>query len=172
MHVAVDEATQDIVTSVITSANMHDGEVLKMLLPSADKLSVSQVTGDGAYDTYDCYHAALEIGARPCFPPRENAARHKPIDEARRIRNRAVGHVRNKGSKSWKKKTNYHRRSLAETAFFRLKKIFGGQAASRSFENQAIELALRCNMLNKMNQLGMHGFVHEITWKRYMEFCE
>ena len=50
---------------------------------------------------------------------------------------------------------NYHRRSMAETAFLRLKKIFGASAASRIFANQVIELTLRCHMLNKMNQLGM-----------------
>ncbi len=55
----------------------------------------------------------------------------------------------------WAKKTNYHRRSLAETAFFRLKKLFGGHLSSYKFTNQVNELLLRCRTLNLINQLGM-----------------
>lgn len=154
LHIAVNEATNDIVMSVVTGANVHDSEALNSLLKLSG-LNVSQVTGDGAYDTHDCYKSAIDIGAKPCFPPRVNAARNKAIDEAWRLRNHAVGRVREKGLKKWKVKNNYHRRSLSETAFSRLKKIFGGSASSRVFENQVTELTLRCNMLNKMNQLGM-----------------
>jgi hypothetical protein len=155
LHIAVDEATQDIAMSVISDSKVHDGEVLDLLLSSKQEMVVSQVTGDGAYDTHPCYNAAIKIGAKPCFPPRVNAARNKPIDEAHRLRNHAVGNVRKTGLKKWKEKNNYHRRSLSETAFSRLKKIFGSHAASRIFENQAIELGLRCHILNKINQLGM-----------------
>ena len=153
LHIAVNEATQDIVMSVVTQATVHDCEVLPILLKSND-IKVEQVTGDGAYDTHDCYESVLDIGAKPCFPPRVNAARNKPIDEAWRLRNHAIGRAR-EDLKKWKIKNNYHRRSLSETVFFRLKKIFGSHAASRLFENQVIELTLRCHMLNKMNQLGM-----------------
>lgn len=141
--------------SVISDSNVHDSEALGMLLPGKEKMTVGQVTGDGAYDTHDCYVAAHAIGAKPCFPPRANAARHAATDEARRLRNHAVGLVRRKGLKKWKIKNNYHRRSLAETAFSRLKRIFGDRAASRTFENQTHELALRCHILNRMNSLGM-----------------
>ena len=36
---------------------------------------------------------------------------------------------------------------------FRLKCIFGGELASRQFENQAVELFLQCAALNRMIQL-------------------
>ena len=140
---------------VISDSNVHDSEVLDLLLPLKEDITVSQVTGDGAYDTHNCDSAAIKIGAKPCFTPRANAARNKPVDEAHRLRNRAVGSVRSKGLKKWKVKNNYHRRSLSETAFSRLKKVFGGSAASRAFENQVVELGLRCHTLNRMNQLGM-----------------
>lgn len=116
LHIAVNEANQDIVMSVVTGANVHDSEMLNSLLQSTE-LKVNQVTGDGAYDTHDCYKAAIDIGAKPCFPPRINAARNKPTDEAWKSRNRTIGRVRGKGLKKWKTKNNYHRRSLSETAF-------------------------------------------------------
>lgn len=153
LHIAVDEATHDIVMAIVTEANVHDGEVLDLLLP--DNLNITQVTGDGAYDTHSCYQTTINVGAKPCFPPRENAVRNKPTDEAWRLRNHTVSRVKDKGLKKWKEKNNYHRRSLTETANFRLKKIFGSHVASRNFENQCIELGLRCRILNKMNQLGM-----------------
>jgi len=154
LHIAVNEANHDIVMAVVTEANVHDSEAFPLLLES-NQLDVSQTTGDGAYDTHECYEAAIKIGAKPCFPPRANASKNKPTDEAWRLRNQAVGRVRDKGLKKWKEKNNYHRRSLSETAFSRLKKIFGAHAASRIFNNQAIELGLRCHILNKMNRLGM-----------------
>lgn len=155
LHIAVNEKTHDIVMSVVTHANVPDPKVFDSLLPSNKACRVSQVTGDGAYDAHNCYAATVTIGAKPCFPPRMDAARRHPTDEAMRLRNHAIANIRRWGLKKWKEKNDYHRRSIAETAFSRLKKIFGASAASRSFDNQVVELALRCNILNKMNQLGM-----------------
>jgi IS5 family transposase len=155
LHIAVNEKTHDIVMSVVTHANVHDTEVISSLLPKNDICLVNQVTGDGAYDTQQCYAATVDIGAKPCFPPRSGAARNKPTDEGKRLRNHAIGRSREWGLKKWKVKNNYHRRSMAETAFLRLKKILGASASSRKFDNQVIELTLRCHILNKMTQLGM-----------------
>lgn len=155
LHIAVNEKTHDIVMAVVTHANVHDTEVFESLLPNDREYHVEQVTGDGAYDAVRCYNATANIGAKPCFPPRAGAARNKPIDEGTRLRNHTVGRTRELGLKKWKVKNNYHRRSMAETAFLRLKKIFGACAASRNFANQVVELTLRCSMLNKMSQLGM-----------------
>jgi hypothetical protein len=63
--------------------------------------------------------------------------------------------VRYKGLASWKKETKYHRRSLAETAFSRLKKLFGHRANNKKLDHQSTELLLHCKLLNRMNQLGM-----------------
>lgn len=147
--------THDIIMSVVTHAHVHDAEAFNGLIPRGDRCDVEQITGDGAYDTQHCWPLTTSIGARPCFPPRAGAARHKPTDERKRLRNHAIEQVRKIGLKKWKEKNNYHRRSISETAFMRLKKIFGASAASKTFENQVTELTLRCHMLNKMNQLGM-----------------
>jgi hypothetical protein len=155
LHIAVDEKTHDIVMSLVTHSNANDAEVFPGLVPRGNMFQVAQITGDGAYDTLNCWFEATRVGAIPCFPSRTGAARHKPTDKGKRLRNHAIGYVRKSGLKKWKERSNYHRRSMAETAFLRLKKIFGGSAASRIFENQATELKLRCHLLNKMNQLGM-----------------
>ena len=59
------------------------------------------------------------------------------------------------GRKKWKEESGYHRRSLAETAFSRIKTIFGDRLRSRDFDNQATEAFLRLSVLNRMTALGM-----------------
>jgi len=44
---------------------------------------------------------------------------------------------------------------LVETAFFRIKTIFGDRLRSRDFHNQATEAFLRLSVLNRMTALGM-----------------
>jgi hypothetical protein len=154
LHIAVNEKTQDIVMSAVSHSNVHDSEILPALLPSQNKCAVSQVTGDGAYDTHHCYAVVADRGAKPCFPPRTAAVPNNPIHEGTRLRNHAIGRVREWGMKKWKIKNNYHRRSIAETAFLRLKKIFGASAANRKFDNQVAELMLRCHILNRINQIN------------------
>jgi hypothetical protein len=49
----------------------------------------------------------------------------------------------------------YHRRSLAETTFFRCKTLFGPTLRARAFPQQATELFLKAAALNRMTHLGM-----------------
>jgi len=46
-------------------------------------------------------------------------------------------------------------RSLAETAMFRLKTIFGAELSARLMETQNTQVLIRCLALNKMTHLGM-----------------
>ena len=154
LHLAIDESTNDIEAVMLTADDVHDSETLPNMLNQIDGV-VEQVTGDGAYDTHDSYQAAIDIGATPCFPPRVNATRHKATDEAWRLRNHALSQVGYHDLKRWKKKNNYHRRSLSETAMFRFKQILGNQVDARTIERQSREIGIKCSILNKMNQLGM-----------------
>ena len=70
------------------------------------------------------------------------------------ISDAALRLIRKRGRKQWKRESDYHRRSLAETAIFRHERAFGGKVQSRKFENQATELLCQCAMLNQMIQLG------------------
>ncbi len=59
------------------------------------------------------------------------------------------------GRKHWKVESDYHTRSVIETAMFRFKTICGGNLSSRITENQKIEVALKINILNQFTKLGM-----------------
>jgi hypothetical protein len=43
---------------------------------------------------------------------------------------------------------------MAETTMFRLKTIFGGNLSVRKFDNQAVELFIKCAALNRMIQIA------------------
>ena len=55
----------------------------------------------------------------------------------------------------WKAAVGYHQRSLAETAVFRLKTLFGPRLSARSFDGQFTEVCIRGAALNRMTWLGM-----------------
>jgi hypothetical protein len=62
--------------------------------------------------------------------------------------------IRQHGRKRWKQDSGYHRRSLAETTMFRFKTILGGNLSARKFDNQAVELFIKCAALNQMIQIA------------------
>ena len=70
----------------------------------------------------------------------------------------AIRNIRLLGRKGWKQEVGYHRRSLAETAMFRLKKTSGDKLKNRKLANQMTEAALRCKILNLFVTLGMLTF--------------
>ena len=72
LHLGVDERTKEIVAVELTGSRVHDSQPLPALLEQIPA-SISQVSGDGAYDTRACYEAVLKRGATPIFVPRRTA---------------------------------------------------------------------------------------------------
>lgn len=142
--------------SVVTTNDVADGQVFKDLLDQVEE-PIHQVSGDGAYDNFECYEQALERDAIPVIPPRIDAVINQESETNPEIaaRNNTVKEVQENGSKTWKQNNSYHRRSLAETAMFRIKTLFGDRLKSRQFESQAVESFVRCVVLNRMTALGM-----------------
>ena len=62
--------------------------------------------------------------------------------------------IRKVGRKEWKRESNYHPRSLAETQVFRFKTILGDRLQTRQIFYQFKELLLKSAIL-KMTHLGM-----------------
>jgi hypothetical protein len=155
LHLGIDEATGEILAGVVTSNNVHDSEVLLDLLEVTDA-DLEQVSADGAYDTRPCYEAIQEHEAKAGIPPRKNAKiwQHGNCKAPPHPRDENLRAIRQHGRKAWKRQSNYHRRSLAETTMCRLKTIFGGKVRSRLFDNQATELLLQCAALNRMIQIA------------------
>ncbi len=156
LHLGVDEATGEVVAAVVTTNNYTDGQVLPDLLDQIEE-EIEQVSGDGGYDKRNCYEAIREREARAVIPPQQNAKiwQHGNTKAERLARDENLRAIRTQGRAKWKRESGYHRRSLAETAVFRVKVMFGERASARSFEGQAAQLLVRCAALNRMTQCGM-----------------
>lgn len=155
LHLGVDEATGEILAAVVTTNDFHDGEVLNDVLEQIEA-EIEQVSTDGAYDHTHCYDEITERGAKPVIAPRKDAViwQHGNCKAPPHPRDENLRYIRKHGRKKWKRDANYHRRSLAETTMFRFKVIFGGNLSSRTFDNQAVELFIKCAALNRMIQIA------------------
>lgn len=95
--------------------------------------------------------------------------RHRRTSDAYRLRIRQHGNcraprldrdehvraIRHVGRRGWKQAVGYHRRSLAETAVFRCKQLFGDHLSARTAAGQTTEVRVRLAALNRMTHLGM-----------------
>jgi hypothetical protein len=153
IHLGVDESSQLIVSAILTGNDCGDDKKLGDVL-NQYKSPLKQVSADGAYDSHECYATIHRRGAKAVIPPQPNP-RHKPktIDRLRRPRDIAVWEIQQKGRAQWKQEQNYHRRSLAETAFYRYKQLLGGKLNARTIDNQKSEALVKCHILNKMTLL-------------------
>lgn len=156
LHLGVDEATGELVAAVVSTNSFKDSQLLPELLEQVAE-ELSQVSADGAYDSRNCYDAIRAREARGAIPPQKRAKiwQHGNTKAERHIRDENLRAIRRTGRREWKRASNYHRRSLAETAVFRVKMIFGERVSARSFEGQASQLLVRCATLNRMTHLGM-----------------
>lgn len=183
LHLGVDAATHELRVVGVTSPHVGDATYFPTLL-AQEPAPLAQVTGDGAYEGRACYAAVAARPEQPCavFPPRRERAAGRPPrppsggQRVPRRRNRQyrlklwqhgnthapplardahVRRIRRVGRRRWQQEVGYHRRSLAETAVFRLKHLFGPGLPATSLAAQTTTLRLWAAALNRMTALGM-----------------
>jgi len=152
LHIGLDADSQQVVVALLTDATVVDPRALPRQLKQV-QAPVERVYGDGAYDARTCYRAIHQRGARAIIPPRKGSVHWQ--DDYLKDRNRNLRGVKRHGANGWKKRSGYHRRSLVETAFFRLKTIFSDKLRSRRDDTQTTEALIRCTALNRMTSLGL-----------------
>jgi hypothetical protein len=69
------------------------------------------------------------------------------------------------GRRGWQKVSGYHRRTLAEAAISRCKRVIGDALRSRTDPGRATEAAIAVRALNRMLELGRPQSVR-IVWAR------
>lgn len=157
LHLGVDSATHEIQAVVLTEASVDDAEVASDLLDQTSE-PIEQFSADGAYDKRKVYNAC-EKRKIPniAIPPRRDARiwQHGNCAAAPLPRDENLRQIRKMGRRRWKQVSGYHQRSLAETAVFRFKTVFGDHLQSRALPQQVTEAAIKCAALNRMTQLGM-----------------
>jgi hypothetical protein len=183
LHLAIDVKTQEVCATVVSTADVSDDEAFAPILEQIED-DLASVGGDGAYDKGGVRERIEARGATPRIPPRRDArlqnnkscvsplrqqALAKRDDAIRRIeelqRTETKGDL-SEARKLWKQETHYHRRSLAETAMYRYKTIFGQAVRARIFGNQTKELCLNIVAMNKMTRLGIPSTLTQQTSAR------
>ena len=159
LHLAVNPDTQEIEAEVLTENCGHDADQVEELLEQIDS-PIDSFAGDGAYDQWKVYETLGADEIEPIIPPRRNAKikQHGNSSQPPLERDEAIREIRRVGRKRWKEDVGYHRRSLAETAMYRMKCCFGGNVKNRILENQQAEARLRCKILNRFTHLGLPQF--------------
>lgn len=104
-------------------------------------------------------HLAIDATGLKVYGEGEWKVKKHGTDGKRRVWRKlhlAVGCQKLYGSnKHWKKKYGYHKRSLSETAMFRVKKLLGGTLSLRNYNAQVGETYAMIKALNKLTGLGM-----------------
>lgn len=160
VHLAICPDTNEIVIESLTENNVADCSVMVEMSPFIPS-SVRKAYGDGAYDTSGCRTALARLGIEAIIPPHKNAVyQNASRSSGAQPRNDAIAEILGLGGDEyaralWKKLKKYHRRSLAETAMFRLKTLFGCSLKARRAATQQAEILAACMAMNRMNRLGM-----------------
>ena len=158
LHLAVNPQDGQIEAVVLSEAGLSDADAVGPMLAQIEQ-TIESFSADGAYDKRKVYQIVRDHspGCQINVPPQKNAriwqhgnckARPHPRDENLR-------YIRRHGRSAWKKDSNYHQRSLSETAMFRMKVIFGDKLSTRLLETQRTQAKIRANALNIMTHLGM-----------------
>lgn len=156
LHLATDEATNDIHAVELTTNAVSDAEMVKPLLADIEQF-IAKVGGDGAYDQIKVYDELRSRHIQPLIPPRSNAViwTDESGNDLIHPRNEALTAIETIGLSAWKQQCGYHRRSKAETAMFRWKMSFGERLSARLLANQQTEAQVKASCLNRFTKLGM-----------------
>ena len=141
----------------LTDNSVGDNETVQTLFDQ-ESAEIETFGADGFYDKRNVYDACKKRNIKNIVvPPMKNAKiwNHGNIRGTPHPRDVNLRMIRATSRKSWKESTGYHLRSLAETAVFRFKTIFGGMLSARKLANQKSEVMIKTSILNAMKNLGM-----------------
>ena len=140
LTILLDSNSQEIITAQLSTNDYHDKELLPDLIKWVDEV-LGNAAGDGGYDSHECFNAIKNKGGEPILVPRKNARvkQHGNSHLFPLPRDEVIRSIRKTGRREWKINSGYHQRSLAETAMFRYKRIFGGHLNNHLFGHQVTE---------------------------------
>ena len=158
LHVGVDPHSGEIQAAVLTENSISDDEMAETLFQQIEQ-PIAALAADGSYDKRKVYASlgAHSPDARVLIPPRKNARiwQHGNTRADQLKRDENLRYIRQHGRTAWKRESGYHSRSLAETAMFRMKTIFGDHLSARLLATQTTQALIRCAALNRVTHLGM-----------------
>ena len=158
LHLSVNTENGQIEAVALSEAGTADADAVEPMLAEIDQ-QVNDYGADGAYDKAKVYQKVRDHSpdADIHIPPRKDARiwQHGNCKAPPHPRDENLRYIRKHGRPAWKRDSTYHQRSLAETAIFRMKTIFGDKLSTRLLETQCTQARIRCRALNIMTLLGM-----------------
>lgn len=146
LHVVTDDNGM-IIANSMTSHRKDDRSQFSSLL---EGIQAKEILGDSGYDGENIYHLSREKGMIPTIRPPNKLAPKKLKTE----RKKAIAYQQENCYHAWRNKTKYGRREQVENTFYRFKTSFGSQFLSRDEENMKNELIIKCQLLNRMFEIG------------------
>ena len=146
------EGEWKVICADLSLNNVTDSEAFPGLIRQTHR-KIRAAAADGAYDTRLCHDELRRKKISALIPPRKGAG-YWPGEYA--DRNRAVANQRLSGSNArWKWTTEYNRRSIAETAMYRMKQLLGDSLTLRDYDGQVAEAMAMVRALNRTTKAGM-----------------
>ncbi len=145
IHVAVDINKKKIVSLDVTSEEVHDGSRLKKLVSNASENNdVKRVIADGAYDSKENFRYLFDNGIEAAIKVRKNSS-----DRSIGCYPRKVAVLKQmKNFEKWKDSVSYGYRSITETIFSSMKRMFGEYISARKYPNMVKEMTLKASLYN------------------------
>ena len=146
LHIAI--GNNGIITGATTTChNKDDRSQVKALLKD---VKTKEVLADPGYDGENIYQMLRAKGIKPTIRP----PNHLVAKKAKTERQQSAAYQKTKGYHAWRNKNKYGRRELVENTFFRFKNSFCSKFLSRDDDNMKNEMTIKCQLLNKMFEIG------------------
>ena len=113
-------------------------------------MNTSEVLGDSGYDSEKTYESLSKKSIKVIIKPPKRESNKDPKTD----RDKAVKYMNEEGYHAWRVKNDYGRRERVENTIFRFKNTFGSKFASREERRQANENRIKCQLLNRMFEIG------------------
>lgn len=136
-----------IVANSVTECNKDDRSQVQKLI---EGIETKELLGDPGYDSENIYQLLRARGIKPTIRP----PNHRVSKEVKTERQQSATYQQAKGYHAWRNKNNYGRRESVENTFFRFKNAFGSKFLSRDENNMKNEMTIKCQLLNKMFEIG------------------
>ena len=146
LHIAIGNNGR-ITGATTTNYKKDDRSQIEELLKN---VRTKEVLADPGYDGENIYQLLRTRGVKPTIRP----PNHLAVRKAKTERQQSAEYQQKKGYHAWRNKNKYGRRELAENTFFRFKNSFGSKFLSRGDGNMKNEMTIKCQLLNKMFEIG------------------
>jgi hypothetical protein len=163
LHLATDADTGYIVASMLTDRDADGGSQVGPLLDRADG-PVASFTDDGPYERDDVYAevTARHPDAAVIVPPRSSAVPSTAAEAAPTQRDGHLQCIAERGRMGRQRASGYNWRALVEADVARWKGAIGDGLRSQTDGQQATEVAIATNVLNRMLDLGRPEYVRVV----------